>query len=283
MAGPDDAVHIHRALTRIRPATGLPLAFGGPVNRLRQLQLSEFDGANTGVMRGVTLDPGRGLGGKVVSHRRPMALNDYVDASNISHHYDRFIKAEALRALVAVPIIVQRTVRGVLYGALRTAVPLGDRVVRSVVDIARDLEQTLAVQDHLTRQLDWLAERSTVPRPDEPSTPEWELVRETYAELRVLLQDVQDDQLRQRMDAVCNKLAAACTTDAQPRVGSSLSTREIDVLACVALGWTNSHIAADLGLRDQTVKSYLRSAMRKLNAHSRLEAVVTARRLGLLP
>jgi len=31
------------------------------------------------------------------------------------------------------------------------------------------------------------------------------------------------------------------------------------------------------------VKSYLRSAMSKLDARSRHEAVVTARRLGLLP
>jgi DNA-binding CsgD family transcriptional regulator len=57
----------------------------------------------------------------------------------------------------------------------------------------------------------------------------------------------------------------------------------VDVLACVAAGATNGGAAARLGLRPETVKGYLRSAMRKLGAHTRLEAVVAARRAGLLP
>ncbi|WP_262281805.1 response regulator transcription factor [Micromonospora sp. MA102] len=63
----------------------------------------------------------------------------------------------------------------------------------------------------------------------------------------------------------------------------ALSPRETDVLACVALGCTNADVAGQLGLRPETVKSYLRSAMRKLGAHTRLEVVVAARRAGLLP
>ncbi|WIV62234.1 LuxR C-terminal-related transcriptional regulator [Amycolatopsis nalaikhensis] len=55
------------------------------------------------------------------------------------------------------------------------------------------------------------------------------------------------------------------------------------MLACVALGWTNHQIGEDLGITTETVKSYLRSAMRKLVARSRMEAVVAARRFGLLP
>ena len=62
-----------------------------------------------------------------------------------------------------------------------------------------------------------------------------------------------------------------------------LSPREVDVLACVAAGATNSAAADRLGLRPETVKSYLRSCMRKLGARTRLHAVVEARRAGLLP
>jgi DNA-binding CsgD family transcriptional regulator len=51
----------------------------------------------------------------------------------------------------------------------------------------------------------------------------------------------------------------------------------------VASGATNAAAADRLRLRPETVKSYLRSAMRKLGAHTRLEAVVAARRAGLLP
>ncbi|GAA3763530.1 hypothetical protein GCM10023082_66010 [Streptomyces tremellae] len=63
----------------------------------------------------------------------------------------------------------------------------------------------------------------------------------------------------------------------------ALAPREMDVLACVAAGATNTSAAAALGVRPETVKGYLRSAMRKLGAHTRLEAVVAARRAGLLP
>jgi len=63
----------------------------------------------------------------------------------------------------------------------------------------------------------------------------------------------------------------------------ALAPRELDVLAQVALGCTNSETAQRLSLRPETVKSYLRSAMTKLGARTRHEAVVRARRLGFLP
>ncbi|WP_133243252.1 response regulator transcription factor, partial [Streptomyces scopuliridis] len=63
----------------------------------------------------------------------------------------------------------------------------------------------------------------------------------------------------------------------------ALAPREVDVLTCVASGSTNATAAELLGLRPETVKGYLRSAMRKLGTHTRLEAVVAARRAGLLP
>ncbi|WP_344272603.1 response regulator transcription factor, partial [Actinomadura napierensis] len=62
-----------------------------------------------------------------------------------------------------------------------------------------------------------------------------------------------------------------------------LTPREVDVLSYVAIGCTNAEAAERLGLLPETVKSYLRSAMRKLDAHTRLEAVTSARRAGLLP
>lgn len=51
----------------------------------------------------------------------------------------------------------------------------------------------------------------------------------------------------------------------------------------MAAGATNAVAAERLGLRPETVKGYLRSAMRRLGAHTRGEAVVAARRAGVLP
>lgn len=280
----NDASEIHRTLMRLRTQTALPLTFGGPVNARRQVLLTEFAGANSGALRGVVLEPGLGLGGKVTALQRPAVVNDYVATASISHHYDRFINAEGLRAMVAVPVVVRNTVRGVVYGALRAAVPLGDRIVGSVVAAARDLEQTLAVQDETRRRMTWLQEQGAGTVPGEASGAQWERVREAYAELRVALKDIDDADLRERMDAICSKLAAVCAPAAAPgEHAPKLSVRELDVLACVALGWSNADIAADLGLHRETVKSYLRSAMNKLSSRTRLEAVVAARRHGLLP
>lgn len=71
----------------------------------------------------------------------------------------------------------------------------------------------------------------------------------------------------------------------RPAVGQDrqLTARQVDVVALVALGLTNEAIASRLGLSTLTVKSYLRSAMARLDAQTRYQAVIEARRLGILP
>ncbi|MGY1832275.1 response regulator transcription factor [Geodermatophilus sp. SYSU D01180] len=102
------------------------------------------------------------------------------------------------------------------------------------------------------------------------------------ADLRLVTQETGDAALRDRLPAACTRLAALGTADgAAPAV--RLSGREVDVLTQVALGCSNREVAARLSLRPETVKSYLGSAMTKLDAHTRLEAVSRARRLGLVP
>jgi LuxR family transcriptional regulator, maltose regulon positive regulatory protein len=61
-----------------------------------------------------------------------------------------------------------------------------------------------------------------------------------------------------------------------------LSTREIEVLQHIAAGRTNREIAARLYLSLYTVKAHARSIYHKLDAHSRTQAVVRARELGIL-
>lgn len=275
---------IHRALAVVRETAGVSLAFGGPVLNGQQTLLTLFDGHTTGALRGIALDFGRGLGGKAVALRRPIAVNDYIATNRISHDYDRIIAAEGLRAMVAAPVVVQQNVRAVLYGAIREPLPLGDRAIRTVTDAARTLEQKLAVDEEVARRVAWLDERATAPAEPVRDAPHWETVREAYAELRVLAQRLADDDLRDRVSSVCDRLAAAAVEgDSQAAHAPAMSPRELDVLACAALGLRNAEIATDLGLKLETVKSYLRSSMRKLQCHSRLEAIVAARRYGLLP
>jgi DNA-binding NarL/FixJ family response regulator len=62
----------------------------------------------------------------------------------------------------------------------------------------------------------------------------------------------------------------------------TLSPREGEVLRHVAAGLTNKAIALKLGISEHTVKFHLGSAMSKLGAASRAEAVAVAIRRGLI-
>ncbi|MET9084326.1 helix-turn-helix transcriptional regulator [Streptomyces sp. NPDC004237] len=270
------AVEIRGALARLRRATGLPIAFGGLVEAGRtRVRISELTGTNTAALRSLAVTSGNGLGGKAVALARPCAVTDYSVSRQISHEYDIPVAAEGIRSVLAVPVVVRRRVRGVLYGALRSAQPLGDRTLGAAVAAARDVEQALVVQDEARGLL-------SAARPEPAVVPDpgaaWEQVREAHAALRALAPRIGDPGLRAELLAACGLL----TTPA-PVAEAALAPRELDVLAWVAAGATNAAVAERLGLRPETVKGYLRSAMRKLGAHTRGEAVSAARRTGLLP
>ncbi|MFI6037259.1 response regulator transcription factor [Streptomyces sp. NPDC051315] len=268
------AVEIRGALARLRRVTGLPVAFGGLVEPGRQrMRISELSGAATFALRGLAVTSGNGLGGKAVALARPCAVSDYSLSRQISHEYDAAVAEEGLRSVLAVPVVVRRRVRGVLYGALRTAQPLGDRTLNAAVGVARDVEQSLVVGDEARGLL-----TAARPQAGGGSAAGWEQVREAHAALRALAPRITDPGLRAELLAACGLLTAG---RAVPEL--SLAPRELDVLTCVAAGATNAAAAERLGLRPETVKGYLRSAMRKLGAHTRGEAVVAARRAGLLP
>ncbi len=272
-----------RNMIRVRHESGLPLVFGGAVGPSRHLVLTEFAGTVVGPLRGLVLGQGRGVGGKSLATARAVRVTDYVNDGRISHDYDATIQAEHLRAMVAVPVVVHRGVRGVVYGATRDAVPIGDRTIAALVDAARELGQDIAVWDRIRESAAAAEHPAPIERHPDESSRRWEDVREAFAELRVLSRTVRDPAARERIDAVCDTLIAAAAAEPPKSSVTALSAREVDVLACAAMGQTSGEIAADLGLRPETVKSYLKSAMRKLNAHSRLEAVTLARRIGALP
>lgn len=272
-----EAVEMRTALLTLRRATGLPVAFGGLLHDTRQARIAELNGTATSALRGLAICVGNGLGGKSIALQRPCAVTDYRQARHITHEYDAAVAAEGLRSVVAVPVIVRRKVRGVLYGALRDPLPIGERVFDAAVAAARDVEQTLVVRDEVQRLL-------AVTREPVHGRPEaWEEVREAHSELRALAPRIVDGELRDELHAVCGRLAGAGAAAPARQHTVTLTPREVDVLACVSAGSTNATAAERLGLRPETVKGYLRAAMRKLDAHTRLEAVVAARRSGLLP
>ncbi|MEV1024756.1 LuxR C-terminal-related transcriptional regulator [Streptomyces sp. NPDC050264] len=271
-----EAVEIRAALVRLRRGTGLPVAFGGLTPSAGQVRIAELSGAATSALCGLAVSAGNGLGGKALTLARACAVTDYQGSRHISHEYDAAVEAEGLRSVLAVPVVVRRRVRGVLYGALRAAHPLGDRALGAAMTAARDVEQALVVRDEART----LLAAATTPVCDGAGA--WEEVREAHGALRALAPKIVDPVLRAELLAVCGRLASASAPRAR-EAAVVLAPREVDVLVCVAAGTTNAAAAERLGLRPETVKGYLRAAMRKLGAHTRGEAVVAARRAGLLP
>jgi PAS domain S-box-containing protein len=68
--------------------------------------------------------------------------------------------------------------------------------------------------------------------------------------------------------------------DARPR--AKLTARQYEVLALLADGLGTTEIAEKLGIAEQTARNHIRGALRKLGAHTRLQAVAIAYRSGLL-
>lgn len=61
-----------------------------------------------------------------------------------------------------------------------------------------------------------------------------------------------------------------------------LSLRQMEVFVQICQGLSNKQIAAELGLSEKTVKSHVTAIFRALGVVSRTQAVLAARKLGLL-
>lgn len=271
----DDAEVIKSSLVTLKNATGIPVTMYADVMDNGKMQIAHWVGLRTPAMHNLVIEAGAGVGGRVMATRRPVGVSDYLRAKVITHEYDQNIKDEGLHSLVAVPVIVNRLVRGVLYAGVHSSVRLGDKVLEEVTMTARCLEQDLAVAD-ACRNMD----RAGGGKGGRVMNgAEWEQVRSTHSKLRMLANRVVDEKLRQELEELCDQMV----TPVRVKQTTKLSARELDVLACVALGHTNVEAAEEMGIGAETVKSYLRSVMRKLGAHTRYEAVNAARRIGALP
>lgn len=89
-------------------------------------------------------------------------------------------------------------------------------------------------------------------------------------------------------EGVCDTAVSAARTRVSPRPApeppavESLTSRELRVLAAVAMGYSNSAIADRFFISPHTVRGHLRSVNTKLHTASRTQAVAVARRLGLI-
>ncbi|AQA02279.1 helix-turn-helix transcriptional regulator [Mycobacterium sp. MS1601] len=270
---PRDCDAVRAELRGVAAQTAMPVLFGGEVHG-DTLLITELVGTRTVGLRGLAVRSSSGLGGASMVAGRPLSVSDYRNAASITHDYDGPVLSEGIHSVLAVPVVVDGQARAVLYGAHRGSSPIGGRTADVMLASARRLSRELLIRDEVDRRVR-LREAALAGTGDEG-------VRTAYAELRRLAAAAQTPTPEQLL-ALADQLAGALTPPSASPGRSTLSARELDVLAQVALGCTNAEAAQRLSIKPETVKSYLRSAGAKLGARTRHEAVSKARLAGMLP
>ncbi|MCF8610545.1 LuxR C-terminal-related transcriptional regulator [Gordonia sp. HY285] len=276
---PSDADALAAVLRAGGRDTGLPVMFGGLVGERASALLTGFVGTRSRILQNLVIDSSRGLGGRAIAEGRVGAVADYANSSEITHEYDREVAGEGIESLLAVPAVVRGRTRAVIYGGLRRVELIGDLAINRIATSAARLAGEIEIRDEVDRRVSLIAESAaaqSVPVPAGVS----EAIISSYVELADIARSTADPALAERLHGVEKVLRGVGT--AHDGDGPHLSPREYEVLSHVALGCGNGEIADRLGLRPETVKSYLRTIMTKLEVRNRREAVVAARRHGLL-
>ena len=89
-------------------------------------------------------------------------------------------------------------------------------------------------------------------------------------------------ELRQTAEAAAEVVRRRVDIDVSDPPDVGLSRREIEVLALVAQGRSTQDIAEELYVSVHTVRNHLHRIFGKLDVHSRVQAVATASRLGIV-
>lgn len=243
---------------------------------LSGMDLTTMLGTRTNALLNESIRAGDGVGGKAMITGRPESVNSYVKAQGITHAHDKHVRIEGLETVAALPVFVDRVPRLVVYVADHRTLGLGERWFGRFVPLVRRLAQDIAVEDEVDRRMKQLR------MPDEVAAGA--LTRsdllDIAQELAELAVDIDDAGLRARVERVRRRV----THGRSPASDSAgvLARREVEVLELIALGCNNRQVAGNLGLSEGTVKSYLKNAMRKLNASNRVHAVRLARESGLV-
>jgi DNA-binding CsgD family transcriptional regulator len=268
---PDDLELLRHAGRNLRAQGKFPVVFGGLRDDLG-IRVTTTNGAKTASLTTIVVRPDRGLGGRAWSSGQPQAVPDYGRAAGITHEFDPQILGEGIIGLAVAPIMVRNRIAGLLYGGYRTELRNPDDLDALGHEAGR-LGQELLIRDLVDERIRVMRIREalTAAGPDQPD------LSELFARLRQVAARTRDPETALELHELLDRKPAVRGQDRQ------LTARQVDVLALAALGLTNERIAASLALSPLTVKSYLRSSMARLGARTRYEAVIEARRLGILP
>ncbi len=90
-------------------------------------------------------------------------------------------------------------------------------------------------------------------------------------------------RLLQKLTEVQNTELSRLRSNASvDHINKKLSQREIEILSLVAAGYSSAEVALKIAISEQTVTTHMKNIYRKLNVHTRMQAVTSAKNQGLL-
>jgi len=132
----DRPAAVSRMVATIPAFAGVRMAWVGEPDGDDHIVLGKSVNTQFGLVEGLVVPAGVGLGGKVLTTRRPLWVSNYLTARDITHHFRPQATIEGMRAMIAVPIIHDDQLLGVLYGANREETEFGDRTAQALERVA---------------------------------------------------------------------------------------------------------------------------------------------------
>ncbi|MFJ3212665.1 LuxR C-terminal-related transcriptional regulator [Streptomyces flaveolus] len=244
-----DADLLVRAAGSLRSGE-ITLVFGGFGDT--RVPVSVCAGGTTSAITSMVIRPRRGLGGRVLAERRPMAVRHYEHDPGITHDYDGPVLGEGVVGLAAAPLMRGDRICGLLYAATRRPAALTSATVGRLVTAADSISLRISPREDLERH---------------PYT----LPAHHAERIREIARSTRDAETRAALLSLLGPSAV------EPGVDEPLTPRQRQVLLLAERGLRNAEIAVRLGLTEQTVKTYMRTLMARLGARTRQEAVHTYR------
>ena len=153
----DNEAFAQQAAREVDRLLGVPLASVAVRTDPGLLVMLGSSGDRTPRFRGVRVPTGQGLGGRALLERRPVAVDDYLNDPRISQEFAGIVRGEGIGGMIAVPVVHDGDVLGVLYGATRTVGSLGDRAMTllqaTAVDLAPMMSLTMRASQAVSEQV----------------------------------------------------------------------------------------------------------------------------------
>lgn len=277
-AGFDASSALDRTLALAQRRSGFDVVFAGRV-RSGTLRISNLRGNRCEALRGLSLPPGVGLGGRATTLGRPVSVQDYSCARAITHEYDSAVAREGLRALVAIPTHVHGQVSAVLYGGVRAPMSIGDRAVDDLVTVGRQLSRDLETSPSAVAPTRAGNGASACDNDTASSRAHWcAVVEEMVADLA----GMPERPVHAKVRTTCLELLGALRGQSDPGESPAVGAQDLRVLELAAVGCTDRDIAENLGIELHTVRRRMRLLRRVFGVHNRYAAVSAARVAGLL-